>query len=568
MAALSEQELLQICRKYELACPICGTANLFYRLKPDIVRPGRSEGDGHPLTFRWGKEGFDTIDPKRFFFGVCSRCRYAGDMDDVAFRQSTGNAEEYRARLMPQAVQALLASSETGKGAAQGLGKLVRDEDPMGSLLAQFHLGIFSQCLNSRLIHNNLARYYLRIGWIYRDQATFYPDADLQAITTALSGVTKRWERDVPASPEHPVAPGLATGELEALRFSRAYFARNYEMLKEARLEDELRLRQLLGEVGYRIYELSSDDDDYRKASSFYSGAMQQCLSIISNKAIVGGVVNRAREMLEVCGERARQLRELRTSRGGGEAAAETEPVPGPKRKAQPAAAAPAPAAPQPEAAPVVADRVGQVQLDQARRQTAVLEQEVTELRERVKALEEDTRRWRQLAAKDPVTGLPNRNVLVRLVIPKVMRSIDTIGPFSCVGIRLDGVAEANQRWGWEAGDRMLQESVRAVRPFVAEGEELYRLDGVQFALVGPMSTTAARQRANDIRRQLAKSLIEVEKVQLPLVASLGVVTVERVAVADDGAAASAVVLALLSTLYRAKEKGGNTVEVHGETRF
>ena len=55
MHALSEKELLQICRKYEFPCPVCEARNTFYRLKPDICRPGDQEGDGHPRAWRWSK---------------------------------------------------------------------------------------------------------------------------------------------------------------------------------------------------------------------------------------------------------------------------------------------------------------------------------------------------------------------------------------------------------------------------------------------------------------------------------------------------------------------------------
>ena len=44
---------------------------------------------------------------------------------------------------------------------------------------------------------------------------------------------------------------------------------------------------------------------------------MQQCLSIVSDKSIVGGAVNRAKEMLEKAGERGRELRILHKKRGG-----------------------------------------------------------------------------------------------------------------------------------------------------------------------------------------------------------------------------------------------------------
>ena len=43
---------------------------------------------------------------------------------------------------------------------------------------------------------------------------------------------------------------------------------------------------------------------------------MQQCLSIVSDKSIVGGAVNRAKEMLEKAGERGRELRILHKKEG------------------------------------------------------------------------------------------------------------------------------------------------------------------------------------------------------------------------------------------------------------
>ena len=71
---LTEQELTQICRAYEIPCPICGTSATHFRLKRDMARPAKTEGDGHPLTWKWGKPGFDSVDPKQFFMGVCGKC--------------------------------------------------------------------------------------------------------------------------------------------------------------------------------------------------------------------------------------------------------------------------------------------------------------------------------------------------------------------------------------------------------------------------------------------------------------------------------------------------------------
>jgi diguanylate cyclase (GGDEF)-like protein len=572
---LSEQEIQQIGRKYEITCPVCGTENAYYRLKRDICRPAQTEGDGHPLSYKWGKPGFDSVDPKQFFFGVCSKCRFTGELDDADYRQSAKFSDEYRALFLPDSLRTLLMANASGKGLGLSLGKRIRDDDPMGSIIAQFHLGVYCESLRVKVIHNNIARYYLRLAWVFRSKETFYPATDVETIAGKFARIEKRWKREVPKQSEFPVVPGMALNELDALRFSRSFFERNYEMLRETQLEGELRLRHLLGEIGFRIYELSPTEEDFRKASSFFSGAMQQCMSIISDKSVVGGIVNRAKEMLEICGERGRVLRELHKKHGG----AEGEPENGgtvAKRKKKVKKAKASKAAGRPKTngkkegatTPKAPDKEEQRDLDQARRQVGVLQEEVAGLKEQVAGLEEDNKKWRQLAGRDAVTGLPNKTMLFRLVIPKVLKNIGTVGPFSCIGISFDQVGQVNQGHGWLVGDRMLKDSAKSLRHFVQEGEELYRLEGVHFALVGAMSNNAARQRATEMRRRLAKASVQIDDTQCPLVASLGVVTVEKIVGKSPAEVANGIFEAVLGTLYRAKDKGGNAVEVHSATKF
>ena len=77
-----------------------------------------------------------------------------------------------------------------------------------------------------------------------------------------------------------------------------------------------------------------------------------------------------------------------------------------------------------------------------------------------------------------------------------------------------------------------------------------------------------ARQRAADMRRHLSRASVQVDKTQLPLVSSIGVVTVDRLLGESVNEASNSIFEALLATLYRAKEKGGNTVEIHNSTKF
>jgi hypothetical protein len=314
---LTEAELQQICRSYQIVCPVCATANQHYRLKRDMARAAKSEGDGHPTKWKWGKPGFDSFDPKQLFMGECSKCGFTGELEDAKYRTAGENPEGFKKDYSAEALQGLIAASSVGKGAAQSLLKRIGDDDPFGSTHAKIHLGILSQCLRSRIAPGTIARYYLRIAWLYRDKEIYYADTDLDAHTESVRKLRKRWSKELPADSDYPAPPDIVPNEVEALKTSRTFFERNYETLKEASQEDELRLRLLLAEIGFRLYELTNDEQDYKKAASFFSGTMQKCLSIISDKTIVGGLVNRAREMLEASGERGRELRALHKSRGG-----------------------------------------------------------------------------------------------------------------------------------------------------------------------------------------------------------------------------------------------------------
>ena len=314
---LSEQELQQICRAYEIVCPVCGTSNSYHRLKRDMARPATTEGDGHPTKWKWAKPGFDSVDPKWFFMGSCGKCGFTGELDDADYRTCGKNPDGYKKDFSEEGLQQLLSASSVGKGIAQSLLKRISDDDPFGSTLAKLHLGILCQCLRQRVMPGTIARYYLRIAWLFRDHETYYAEADPGALAEKIGKLRKRWKRELPEHDDYPAQPDLALEEAEALTLCRSFFERNYETLKQAGQEDELRLRLLLAEIGFRLYELTNSESDYKRAASFFSGTMQQCLSIVSDKTIVGGIVNRAREMLETSGERGRELRALHKSRGG-----------------------------------------------------------------------------------------------------------------------------------------------------------------------------------------------------------------------------------------------------------
>ena len=139
---------------------------------------------------------------------------------------------------------------------------------------------------------------------------------------------------------------------------------------------------------------------------------------------------------------------------------------------------------------------------------------------------------------------------------------------FSCIAIGLDQLGKVNLQHGWMTGNRMLQESVKSLLSLKQEEEELYRLDGANFALLGPIASDVAGFRATELRRCLAQSNVQVDNYQLPLISSVGVVSVESRRRDSTTKAADAICEALLQMLYRAKDQGGNTVEIHSSKHF
>lgn len=585
---LSPEELVQITRVYKITCPVCLTEADFNRLKRDMARAVKTAGDGYPIEYKWQKPGFDSVDPKQFLMGVCGNCGFTGELDDADFRQAGKAPDAYRRNFEEAYLNQFKDSVSAGKGAAQSLLKRVSDDDPLLSLIAQVHLGILSQCSRSKLSPGPVARFYLRIAWLFRDHERFYSDSDVEAISASMKKCRTRWKKELPEHADYPVTPAVVLNEIEALRMARSFFERNYETLKEAGVEDELRLRYLLAEIGFRLYELSNDAEDHKKAASFFSGTMQQCLSIISDKTIVGGMVNRAREMLEVVGERGRELRAMHAERGGVESESTTADAAKStatskaktkkKKAAREAGNGAEPAKPsngkanaksKVEEAPAEPEEdLSGSERDRMTRQITVLTSEVTELKSRLEDLEADNKRWRQMIGRDSLTGLPNKISLFRMHLPKVIKDFSSAGPYSCIAIALDQLGRVNNDHGWLMGDKMLRASAKGLRKFLREGDELYRMDGANFVIAGPMDNNAARQRAAEMRRALGGSTVRVEETAMPLASSLGVVSIEHAGANSGSDSANAVYAALLQTLYRAKSKGGNTAEVHNSTRF
>ncbi|MGE5828165.1 MAG: diguanylate cyclase domain-containing protein [Micromonosporaceae bacterium] len=101
--------------------------------------------------------------------------------------------------------------------------------------------------------------------------------------------------------------------------------------------------------------------------------------------------------------------------------------------------------------------------------------------------------RLRQRANSDPLTGLRHHRPFAERL------GLAAPGHTAVVAIDVDGFKKINDRYGHQAGDRVLVALVEGLRAALRDGDEFYRIGGDEFAVVvdvnGELEASAIAQR-------------------------------------------------------------------------
>ena len=162
----------------------------------------------------------------------------------------------------------------------------------------------------------------------------------------------------------------------------------------------------------------------------------------------------------------------------------------------------------------------------------------------------------RNLALHDPLTGLPNR----RLLLDRLDRALSRDAqPGELVGLLfcdLDQFKQINDEYGHAGGDRLLHDVARRLEHQARAGDTVARVGGDEFVIVleGLTEPDDATHTAERIRAALAQP-IRSGDLEMHVTCSIGV------AVAADGATDVDSLLAHAdAAMYRAKQEGRNRV--------
>lgn len=164
----------------------------------------------------------------------------------------------------------------------------------------------------------------------------------------------------------------------------------------------------------------------------------------------------------------------------------------------------------------------------------------------------------RNMAYYDYLTGLPNRRTFydrLSVALSDAKRNKQTL---SVIFIDLDRFKQINDTLGHEIGDKVLIAVTRAMKSHLRESDSLSRIGGDEFVLLLPRI-----DKVEDVHRVAAKFLetfsrpIIIDGHEITVGISMGAVFYPK-----DGDDPETLIRNADSTMYHAKQRGGNNIRI------
>lgn len=147
----------------------------------------------------------------------------------------------------------------------------------------------------------------------------------------------------------------------------------------------------------------------------------------------------------------------------------------------------------------------------------------------RRRAVEEAHAKAMECASHDPLTGIWNREGILRLLGHELVRAQRTSSEVGVIFADIDDFRRVNEAWGQDQGDYVLQQVAQRLQSVVRPYDNMGRFDGDSFLLVLPSCDAAATNRvASRVLRAVNGHDVEHAFGHLRVTLSLAQVTVAR----------------------------------------
>ena len=162
-----------------------------------------------------------------------------------------------------------------------------------------------------------------------------------------------------------------------------------------------------------------------------------------------------------------------------------------------------------------------------------------------------------EIAHRDVLTNLPNRHNMEERLKLKAHEYQLSKSNFSVVLADLDNFKLLNDRYGRDAGDRILKETAKLMSRQLRDADTIARWAGKQFILLLPdTSDQEAAKIAERLRLVFSDLNLQVEGDPLVITVSMGVTSVEKCIDLDD------LISCVENGVYQAKHMGRNRVVI------
>lgn len=154
----------------KVECPICKTINEFETIRVGAYTESGNDTDFCPTGRTWRNARYQAYNPLLYFTAVCTNCFYTREFNN-SFKEWKLDSyfKTYRLKIIKERHLDHLAQADS---IIKAIGQeLDSNRFPNETAILKFLLAIIDENLNDKRSELDLGRFYLRIGWIFREMS-------------------------------------------------------------------------------------------------------------------------------------------------------------------------------------------------------------------------------------------------------------------------------------------------------------------------------------------------------------------------------------------------------------
>lgn len=152
----------------KVECPICKTINEYETVRIGAYIENGRDSDFCPRDITWRSPKYQAYNPLVFFIATCSNCFYSRELSG-SFKdwKNDHNFRTYRLKTIKEKHLDQLATADSF---VKRVGEAIDTARyPNESAILKLHLAIFDEQLCEHHSQLDIGRFFLRIGWVFRD---------------------------------------------------------------------------------------------------------------------------------------------------------------------------------------------------------------------------------------------------------------------------------------------------------------------------------------------------------------------------------------------------------------